>query len=318
MNGRMWTIGGIAGALALLCAAGGAPAQKTEAKAPAATVNGEVITKGELDTLIQKAGPMAMPLPEAQRKQQQQMALNALIDAALLRQFLEKNAPPIDEKEINDHMAALAAQLRQQGRSMSDFCRELNRSEAQIRADIAAMHRWYAFAEKHVTEQDLQKCYQNNKDLFDQVRVRVSEILIRVPTQASPSERELARKQLQELHDKIVANQIAFEEAAKQFSQSTTKEQGGDLDWLPHLKGGLLPLPDEIVDLAFKMQPGQVSGVLNSEFGFYLIKVTQRDPGHPSEYAKVKQEVRDLCVEEIKMSILNQQRKTAEVKTFLQ
>jgi parvulin-like peptidyl-prolyl isomerase len=318
MNGRMWTVGGMACALALLCAVGGALAQKTDPKAPAASVNGEIISMGELNAMLKKMGGLDVPLPEAQKKQQQQMVLNALIESALLRQFLEKNTPPVDEKEINAHMAGLATQLKQQGRSMNDFCREMNRNEAQIRADIAAVHRWYAYAEKHVTEQDLMQCYQNNKDLFDQIRVRVSEILIRVPAQAAPGERELARKQLQELRGKILANQMAFEEAAKQYSQAPTKDHGGDLDWLPHLRGGLLPLPDPIVELAFRMQPGQVSDVLDSEYGLYLIKLTQRDPGHPSEYTKVKAEVRDLCVEEMKMSILNQQHKTAEIKVFLQ
>lgn len=318
MNGRMWTVGGLTGTLALLCAAGGALAQQKDANPPAAIVNGEVISKGELDALLKKIGPMAVPLPEAQRKQQQQMALNAIIESVLLRQFLEKNAPPIDEREINAHMSGLTSQLRQQGRSLSDFCREMNKNEAQLRADIAAIIRWYAYSEKHITEQDLERCYQENKDLFDQIRVRVSEIVQRVPTQAEPSERELARKRLQELHDKIVSNQIPFEEAARQFSHSPSKEQGGDLDWLPHLRGGLLPLPDNLVEIAFKMQPGQVSDVMDSEYGMYLIKVTQRDPGHPSEYAKVKQEVRDLCVQEMKMAILNQQRKTAEIRIFLQ
>lgn len=321
MNGRRWTVRGMTGTLALLCAAGGAWAQqKMAADAPAATVNGEVISKGELDALLKKAGPMATPLPEAQRKQQQQMALNALIESVLLRQFLEKNAPPIDEREINAHMAGLATQLRQQGRSISDFCREMNRTEAQVRADIATIHRWYAFAEKHLTEQDLERCYQENKDLFDQVRVRLSEIVQRPPATANPNERELARKQLGELRDKILANQITFEEAAKQFSQSPSKDQGGDLNWLPHLRGGLLGglLPDNIIEIAFKMQPGQLSDVLDSDYGFYLIKVTQRDPGHPSEYAKVKQQVRDLCVEEMKMAILNQQRKASEIKILLQ
>ncbi len=318
MNGRMWKVGGMACAAVLLYAAGGALAQRPGESPPAAIVNGEVISKGELDALLKKAGPLAAQLPEAQRKQQQQMALNALIEAMLLRQFLEKNAPPIDEKEINTHMAGLAAQLQQQGRNMGDFCREMNRSEAQIRADIAAIHRWYAYAEKHITDQDLVKCYQDNKDLFDQIRVRVSEIVIRVPTQVPPSERETARRQLLEIREKILAKQLSFEEAAKQYSHSPSKEQAGDLDFLPHLRGGLLPLPDNVVDIAFRMQPGQISDVMDSEFGLYLIKVTQRDNGHPSEYEKVKQEVRDLCVEEMKMAILNQQRKSAEIKVLLQ
>jgi parvulin-like peptidyl-prolyl isomerase len=305
-------------ALAVLCATGGARAQKTDAKTPAASVNGEIITMGELDATLKKMGTFAAPLPEPQRKQHQQMVLGALIESVLLRQFLEKNTPPIDEKEINARMSALTTQLRQQGRSLSDFCGEMNKSEAQVRADIAAIHRMYAYAEKHVTEQDLVTCYQDNKDLFDQIQVRVSEILIRVPVQAAPTERELARKQLQDLRGKIVANQISFEEAAKQFSHAATKDHGGNIDgWLPHLKGGLLPLPDDIVELAFRMQPGQISDVLDCPYGLYIIKVTERDPGHPSDYNKVKQEVRDLCVDQMKMSILEQQHKASDIKIFL-
>jgi parvulin-like peptidyl-prolyl isomerase len=306
------------GTLVLLCAAGAAPAQKNDANEPAATVNGEVIKKGELEALIKKDGPMPVPLPEGQRKQLQMAKLYQLIDAALLRQFLKKNAPPIDEKEVNARMSDLAAQLRQQGKSVTDFCREMSQSEAQLRDNIAAIMQWYAYAEKTVTEPDLEKCYQENKDLFDQVRVRVSEIVFRVPTQTSPSERELARSRLKELRDKILANQITFEDAAKQFSQSLTKDQGGDLDWLPHIKHGLLPLPDNVIDTAFALQPGQISDVLDTEFGLYLIKTTQRDPGHPSEYAKVKQEVRDWCVEEMKMNILTNLKKTAELKIHIQ
>jgi parvulin-like peptidyl-prolyl isomerase len=321
MNGRRWTVGGMTGTLALLCAAGGAlTQQQPAADAPAATVNGEVITKGTLEAQIKKIGPMPAPLPEAQRKQQQQMVLHALIDAALWRQFLEKNAPPIDEKELNNQMAHLASQLQQQGRSLSDFCRELNQNEGQVRANVATTFRWYAYAEKHITEQDLQRYYQENKDIFDQVRVRISEIVQRPPPQAELSERELMRKKLQELREKIIANQITFEEAARQFSQSPSKDQGGDLNWLPHLRGGLLDgiLPESVVETAFRMQAGQISEILDTEYGFYLIKVMERDPGHPSEYDKVKQVVRDLCVEEMKMSILNQQRKSSEIKILLQ
>jgi parvulin-like peptidyl-prolyl isomerase len=103
-------------------------------------------------------GTFAAPLPEEQRKQHQQMVLGALIENVLLRQFLEKNAPPIDEKQINARLAGLATQLRQQGKSMSDFCKEVNRTEAQLRGDIAAIDRMYAYAEKHITEQDLVTC----------------------------------------------------------------------------------------------------------------------------------------------------------------
>jgi parvulin-like peptidyl-prolyl isomerase len=306
------------GTLVLLCAAGTAPAQKTEANEPAATVNGEVITKGELAAQLKKDGPMPESMPEGQRKQLQMAKLHGLINDALLRQFLEKNAPPIEDKAIDACLTDLNTQLQHSGKSLADLCREMNLSHAQMRANFAAILRWNAYAEKNLSEQDLEKYYQNNKVLFDQVRVRVSEIVMRVPTQVPASERELVRKQLKELRDKIVANQITFEDAAKQYSQSMTKEQGGDLDWLPYLKGELLPLPDNVLEAAFSLQPGQLSDVLDAEFGLYLIKTTQRDPGHPSEFAKIKQQVREFCVDEMKLSILTQMRKTADLKIHIQ
>lgn len=318
MRGRTWTVGGMTGTLVLLCAAGAAPAQKTDANEPAATVNGEVITKGELEAQLKKDGPMAMPLPEAQRKNLKMAKLHQLINDVLLRQFLDKNAPPIEDKAIDACMADLTTHLRQQGKNLIDQCREMNISEAQMRANFATILRWYAYAEKNITEQDLEKCYKDNKDLFDQVRVRVSEIFFHVPTQVPASERELARNRLKELREKIVANQIAFEDAAKQFSNSPTKDQGGDLDWLPHIKGDLLPIPDNVLETAFALQPGQISDVLDSEFGLYLIKTTQRDPGHPSEFAKIKQAVREFCVDEMKMTILMQLRKSADLKILIQ
>ncbi len=318
MRGRNWTVGGVTGTLMLLCVAGAAPAQKTEANEPAATVNGEVITKGQLEALMRKDGPMAASMPEGQRKNLRMAKLHGLINDVLLRQFLEKNAPPIEEKAIDACMEDLKTYLRQQGKNLIDMCREMSLSEAQMRANFATILRWNVFAEKNVTEQDLEKYYRENKDVFDQVRVRVSEIFLRLPTQVPSSERELARTRLKELREKIVANQITFEDAAKQFSNSPTKDQGGDLDWLPHIKGDFLLLPDNVLDVAFTLQPGQISDVLDSEFGLYLIKTTQRDPGHPSEYSQVKQAVREFCVEEIKSNILMQLRKSADIKILIQ
>jgi parvulin-like peptidyl-prolyl isomerase len=312
MRGGKWIVRGIAGTLVLLYAAGGATAQKSSK--PVATVNGEVITMTELEAILKKDGPMAVPLPEAQRKQQQQFALYALVDQALLRQFLKQNAVPIEAKEVNARMADLVAGLKQQGKSLEEFCRDMNQSPAQVQANLATTLQWMAYARQHISDQEAEKYYRENKDMFDKVFVHASEIMLRVSAQASEAEKAKAKAQLTELRGKILANQIDFARAAKQYSQGPTKDQGGDLDWFPRLKG---ILPQSVLQAAFSLQPGQICDVIESEYGVHLIKVLDRKPGEPSDFTKIKETVRQLCIEEMQQDILLQLHKTAKVQIDL-
>lgn len=316
--GKTWTIRGLAGTLILLCAARGALGQKTDKNQnqAAAIVNGEVIGMAELEAAVKQNGQTAAPQPEAVRKQQRQIILGGLIDATLMRQFLKQNAPQIDPKEINGKMSELAAGLQKQGQSLGEFCRDLNQTPEQLREKIAAIFQWNVYARQHVSDQQIEQYYRENKDLFDQVRVRLSEIMLRVPAQATEGERTLARDQLTALRAKLAANQIDFAEAAKKHSQGPTKDQGGDLEWWPHIKHMEL-LPDNLLETAFSMQPGQISEVIQTEFGYHLIKVTDRKVGKQSQFDQVKEDARQLCMEEMQRLLLNQLRQKAEIKILL-
>ena len=65
------------------------------------------------------------------------------------------------------------------------------------------------------------------------------------------------------------------------------------------------------------MKVGDVSDVVETDYGLHLIKVTDRKPGQPSEYNKVKDEVRELCTEEMRLALLAQQRKAAHIEINL-
>lgn len=65
-----------------------------------------------------------------------------------------------------------------------------------------------------------------------------------------------------------------FGQVAQQSSQdSLTKASGGDLGWFPR---GVL-ISKEVEDAAFNLQPGQVSGVIQSAFGFHIVQVLERN-----------------------------------------
>ncbi len=71
-----------------------------------------------------------------------------------------------------------------------------------------------------------------------------------------------------------------FGQLAQQASLDTlTKANGGDLGWFPR---GTLP-SKELEDAAFSLQPGQVSNVIQSAFGYHILQVLERDPARPLE-----------------------------------
>lgn len=316
MRERKWTVRGLTGTLVLLWASGGVFGQTPglAGNKPAASVNGEVITMAELEAALKQDGPMPMALPESVRKQQQQVALSALIDKELLRQFLKQSTPPIDAKELDARLGDLAAGLKLQNKTLADFCRERNQNLNQLKADLAAALQWNAYAGSRINEQQVEQYYRENKDMFDKVLVHAAEIMLHVPAQAGQTAREEAKVRLAKLREEIVTNKKDFALAAKEFSQGPTRDQGGDLDWFPHIKG---VLPEPLLQTAFSLPPGQISDVLESELGIHVLKVIERKPGEPSEYTKIKEQVRQLCIEEMQQVVLQQLRQNAKIENYL-
>ncbi len=70
-----------------------------------------------------------------------------------------------------------------------------------------------------------------------------------------------------------------FAALAEKYSvDESTKYNGGDLGFFPR---GLQMVPKEVEDAAFGLEPGQISGVVQSPFGFHIVQVVERDPARP-------------------------------------
>ncbi len=325
MSRRKWIVAGLtgaallAGAVAGAQAAAGAPPAAAPPAAPAgakppAVVNGEAIGKAEFDeALKQVAGPNPAPLTEEQRHGQAMQVLDMLIDDKLMHQFIAKNAAPAPPAEVSARVAAVEAELNKEKKTLQDFYKESGQTEATFRADCALAVQWDNYAKSRISDADVEKYYKVNKDFFDRVMVRASHILLRIPPNATDADKAKMKEQLNNLRAQIVANQIDFAEAAKKYSQCPTAPGGGDVGYFPRK----FMVDEAFAQAAFSTPVNGVSEVVQSGYGFHLIKVTDRKAGEPSDYAKMKDGVREVCTEEWRMSLLEQLRRAAKIDIAL-
>lgn len=300
-----------AGLLAAAVLAGGAGAQQSPK--PAAVVNGETISFAEVEAWIKSRGPLPTPPTEQTRKQMQAEAVSLLIDDLVMQQFLRKYAPRIEPAEVAKRMAELEDGLKKQDKTLADFYKETSQTEAQVRTSVLNMLQWAAYVKDKVTDADVKRYYDENKEFFDQVTVRASHIVFRVAANAPPAERQSAMTRLQALRQQILSGQIDFAEAAKKHSQCPSAPNGGDIGTFPRK----WVVEEPFARAAFALKVGEVSDVVQTDYGLHLVKVTDRKPGQPSDFAKIKDEVKEICIEEMRLALVTQQRKASKIEIHL-
>jgi peptidyl-prolyl cis-trans isomerase C len=316
MSARKWVLGALASTAAWLFLANGAPAQLLKlASKPAAVVDGTPITMTEVEAVVKNLGPTATPLTENQKQQVQAEALECLIENLLFQQFLRKNGPHVEPAEVEKKLAELVESLKREtpSRTLADFCQEVGLNETQLRDRVVAEVQWAAYAKAHLTEEVVKRYYDENKDFFDQISVRASHIEIRIPATAPQEEWQAARSKLESLRQEIQSGKLDFAEAAKKHSQSSSATSGGDIGYFPRK----FLVDDAFAKAAFALKVNDVSEVVQTDQGLHLIKVTDRKPGQPSDYNKIKDGVRQLYLDELRMAVVAQQRKVAKIEMNL-
>ncbi|HLL81105.1 MAG TPA: peptidylprolyl isomerase, partial [Longimicrobium sp.] len=102
------------------------------------------------------------------------------------------------------------------------------------------------------------------------MQVRARHILFKFPADAAPATRDSLRRRAEQVLAQATGG-ADFAALARQHSDDTSKEQGGDLGFFG--KGQMVPTFEQA---AFALQPGQVSRVVESPFGYHIIKVEER------------------------------------------
>ena len=135
-----------------------------------------------------------------------------------------------------------------------------------------------------VTDAEVHQYYQQHLANYQvEAQVKVRHILVAVNAKESDA---AAKAKAQSILDKL-HNGGDFAKLAKESSDDPgSKSQGGELGWIKH--GVTVP---EFDKAAFALQPGQISGLVRTKFGYHIIQTEEKQPAHTRPLDEVKADI---------------------------
>nr|WP_304214553.1 peptidylprolyl isomerase [Fredinandcohnia onubensis] len=121
--------------------------------------------------------------------------------------------------------------------------------------------------------------------------VKASHILAQVPQDATEEQKAEAKKKIEEAKAKLDSGE-KFEDVAKEYSEDGSAQNGGDLGWFG--KGRMVP---EFEEVAFTLKEGETSDIVESQFGYHIIKVTGTTEGFDKMEQEKKDEIRKALLQ---------------------
>jgi peptidyl-prolyl cis-trans isomerase C len=292
MRGKwFWALG--AGVICLLIALFALLRVKGSSDDRVALVGGTVITQDDFDREMNQVKQglqnMGKPLIDSQLSEIKKEVLEKLINRELLYQESQREGIKVMEEEVDEELKALKKRFPSEA-EFETALKEANLSEVEVKFQIERGLAIDEFITGHFVEKvtisndELRAFYESHPESFKQPeQVRASHILIKWDPQEDESKRFSARKKIDEIRYKLRKGED-FAALAKEFSQCPSSSKGGDLGYFGR---GQMVKPFE--DAAFSLMPGQVSDVVETKFGYHLIKVNEKRPETTVAFEDIKE-----------------------------
>lgn len=263
-------------------------AEIAAAAAVAARVNGVPIYESELPPVAEKRirqyRQLGSKTSEAELIRTFKLKdLEALIAQELLVQAGAATAKP---QEIEDKLAARLADSQAKKHGTAELTKEqLQALTTSLRKDV--LKNTYleqrGLLNPTIDEKTLRAFYENNPQSFkESLSIKASHILIRLPKNPTAGQEQEAQTKAEKiLYDLKQGKDFAL--LAIQFSDCNSRENGGELGFIKQNY-----MPNEFDAVAFKLKPGETSGIVRTRHGLHIIRVDQIKPESVQKYDEVK------------------------------
>ncbi|WP_352418146.1 peptidylprolyl isomerase [Proteiniborus sp.] len=255
-------------ALTLLMILNGCGVSKKDA---AAMVNGKAISKSDYDMNFginkkmyeNQLGSDIMSKDMGNgntfEEELRQIVLDNLISEELVLQDAEKEKIEVKDEEVKEAIDQFTASAGGE-KELKEFLEQNNMTvdfmKKRMRTEMIIDKYRNNFFNSIISEDDVKKQFEENKDQY--ISIRASHILVKTEEEAKD-----ILKQLNEGK--------SFDDLTKLSTEPNAEERKGDLGYFT--KAQMVP---EFSEAAFNLKPGEISDVVKTDFGYHIIKLTDR------------------------------------------
>jgi peptidyl-prolyl cis-trans isomerase C len=256
-------------------------------------VNNDTVSDAELTAEEERIKQqLAMHIPEEQldamKDVVKKQAAESLINRRLLREAADREGVEASEEEIDERVEMIKSKF-ESPEAYSHQLAAIGITQKDLRNEMETALRMEKLLHAHVgeiedpTDAEIESFYKENEERFKQPEmVRASHILVKTEPEESKPERAAKRLEAAKILGEI-QNGADFGRLASQHSACPSKERGGDLGYFER---GRMVKPFE--DAAFSLNSGEISDLVETQFGYHIVKVTDKkqEATAPLEMAK--------------------------------
>lgn len=268
-----------------------------------AIVNDTIITQSDLNNAF---APVRKKIEEnttvAEREKvlrdTREAYLNRMIDNILIEQQAAKLGIVVQDEDVTNTIRNILAQknltmddfekiLEQEGMSLDAYKKDVK--EQMTRSKVIRRELRTTIS---VSDEEIGDYYtQHIKAYEGETAVRISQIVLFYPDNADDEMKGKIRVKMEEILNRLKAGE-SFEKLASQYSQGPTAREGGDIGFVE--RGIMNP---EMEKVAFALEPGQGSGIIESSAGLSIIAVTDKRGGNARGIESVRDEIKDKLMD---------------------
>lgn len=274
--------------------------------------NGETVTKAEFESTIRQIeGRVQRPVPPEQRDQVYRQVLDELIDMKLVAAEGKARNVTVTDAEVDTQVAQITKQFPNQAdfeKALTARGMTLDKLKADTKNQMLISKTLEAeiLPKVQVQQTELETFYKENPDRFKQPeRVRASHILFSFDSKITdPVLKEAEKKDLRATAAGVLKRAKAGEDfaaLAKQYSKDGSAQNGGDLNYFP--RGQMVPAFEQA---AFTLKPGEISELVETPFGFHIIKVADHKTESLVPLAEVTPQLTDYLKQQKQRDLMKQ------------
>lgn len=286
-------------------------------------VNGSPIHAVEISMIMQTIqSQFAQRGEQVDQRELAKVATQRAIEQKLLVQEARRFGAEPDELDV-----ARAAQIAEQqagGREALEAKLEAaGSSYEQFLGVIREIETLKVFADRQIkpnvtiTDEEIATFYRDNPELFEaEDRVHAAHMIFVASEDSSAETQAAARARAEAARQRALTGDEDFATVARELSEGPSAPTGGDLGWVT--RGALV---DPLSDTVFSLEPGEISEVVQSRFGYHVLTISDRRPAETISLEDASDQIEDLLRNEKATETLGELLQTlvenAEVENLL-